>query len=59
MLVLTRKPGERIIINDGKIVIEVIDILYDKVRIGFTAPDDVDIDREEIYKRKQRSKENG
>jgi carbon storage regulator len=47
MLVLSRKPGERIrIAND--IWITVIGERRGKVRLGIEAPDDVEIAREEL-----------
>ena len=48
MLVLSRKKNESIVINDN-IVVTVIDIRGDKVRLGFTAPNDVPIHRKEVY----------
>lgn len=51
MLVLSRKPGQRIII-DGQTVLEVIDFSRGKVRLGFTAPKSIRIDREEIHYRR-------
>ncbi len=50
MLVLTRKLGEEIIINGNiRVVITAID--RNKVRIGISAPPEVRVDREEVYKR--------
>ena len=52
MLVLSRKVGERIIIN-GNVVVEVLEIYRNeygepkKVRLGITAPREVPILREE------------
>lgn len=43
MLILTRKPRERLIINDD-ITVEVIGYYGDKVRLAITAPDNVTID---------------
>lgn len=48
MLVLSRKIDETICINDN-IRITVIDIRGDRVRLGFEAPKDIPIHREEIY----------
>jgi carbon storage regulator len=48
MLVLTRRPGESIIIGQD-IVITVIEIKGGQVRIGIDAPREVDVYREEIY----------
>ena len=52
MLVLSRRPTQRIIIDD-RIAVEVIEIRGDKVRIGVTADADVPIDREEVWIQKQ------
>lgn len=51
MLVLTRHVGERVIIGDGIIVVTVVEVRGDKVRIGFDAPADIRVHREEIQKR--------
>lgn len=48
MLVLSRKPGEKIIIGDN-IEIVVISIHGDRARLGITAPSNVSVHREEIY----------
>jgi carbon storage regulator len=47
MLVLTRKAGERIVI-DNNIVIEVLEVQGNRVRIGIQAPSGVTILREEL-----------
>ena len=49
MLVLTRKIGERIII-DNRIVVEVMAVQGQRIRLGVTAPADVSIMREELVK---------
>ncbi len=54
MLVLTRKPGESIII-DGRIIVKVVRLDGDAVRIGIEAPPDVLIHRQEIYQEIQQS----
>ncbi|VTT96528.1 ---NA--- : Carbon storage regulator CsrA OS=Singulisphaera acidiphila (strain ATCC BAA-1392 / DSM 18658 / VKM B-2454 / MOB10) GN=Sinac_6732 PE=4 SV=1: CsrA [Gemmataceae bacterium] len=50
MLVLTRKPGERIVIGDGPARIEIVVTGVDrgKVRLGITAAREVPIWREEL-----------
>lgn len=48
MLVLSRKIGQKIIINDN-IEITIIETRGDFVRIGINAPKNVSIYREEIY----------
>jgi carbon storage regulator len=47
MLVLSRKLGERIIINDN-ICITVVDIDRGKIRLGIEAPREVPIFRQEL-----------
>lgn len=47
MLVLTRKPGERVVIAEN-MVIEVLEVHGNRVRIGIQAPQDVTIVREEL-----------
>ncbi len=47
MLVLSRKIGERIIINDN-ITVEVLQIVGNRIRLGVTAPAGVPILREEL-----------
>jgi carbon storage regulator len=49
MLVLSRKVGEKVVI-DGCITVTVVAVDGNKVRLGFTAPHDVRIDREEVHR---------
>ena len=49
MLVLARKVGEKIILNDN-IEIIVLDANPNSVRIGVNAPKNVSVYREELYK---------
>lgn len=51
MLVLTRCVGERLIINDGEIQLNVLEVKGNQVRIGINAPKHVTIHREEVYDR--------
>lgn len=53
MLVLTRKPGQNIMIGDG-IEVQVLSVAGERVRIGITAPQDVGIFRNEVYERIER-----
>jgi carbon storage regulator len=48
MLVLSRKPGDSIVV-DGRIIIHVVKTDKDTVKIGVEAPRDVPIFRKEIY----------
>jgi len=52
MLILSRQPRQRIMIetSDGLIVVEFVEqIRSGKIRLGFEAPADVKIFREEVY----------
>lgn len=53
MLILTRRPGEKIVIADREITIEILQARNGQVRIGIDAPKGVRVDREEIYVRRQ------
>jgi carbon storage regulator len=48
MLVLTRKVGEEIVINDDT-YLTVVAIQGDRVRLGFKAPKKTVVDRREIH----------
>jgi carbon storage regulator len=48
MLVLSRRPGEAIVLPDLHITIQVVSVRPGVVRIGIQAPDDVTIWREEL-----------
>jgi carbon storage regulator len=50
MLVLTRKPGQSIMIGDG-VEVQVLSVAGEKVRLGIKAPRDVTIFRNEVYDR--------
>ena len=54
MLVLSRKNGQKIIINDS-IEITILDSRFDNCKIAIEAPKDVKIYREEVYKQIQLS----
>ncbi|MEM1485300.1 carbon storage regulator CsrA [Oscillospiraceae bacterium PP1C4] len=56
MLILSRKCGESLIIND-EIVIKITEISGDKVKIGIEAPQNYRILREEICQTVQSNKE--
>ena len=47
MLILTRRPDESIIIN-GNVKLKILSVNGNQVRIGFEAPEDVSIVREEL-----------
>lgn len=52
MLILSRIPGETLMIGEG-ISVTVLGVKGNQVRIGINAPKEVDVHREEIYKRIQ------
>lgn len=58
MLVLSRRKNEDIIVGEGpnKVTIRVVEIVGDKVRLGFIAPDGVKIMRTEIIAKKPETK---
>jgi carbon storage regulator len=55
MLILTRRPGESVKIGDD-ITITVLAVRGNQLRLGFTAPPNVAIHREEVYERIQAEK---
>jgi len=52
MLVLTRRPGESIVIGNG-IKLTVVSVGPGRVKLGIEAPPNVRVDREEIHARIQ------
>ena len=52
MLILSRRPGESVKIGD-EVTVKVLGIRGVQVRLGFEAPRDVAVHREEIYLRLQ------
>lgn len=56
MLILTRKIGESIMIGDD-IKVNILGVRGCQVRIGFEAPEEVPVHREEIYFRIQKEKQ--
>jgi carbon storage regulator len=50
MLVLTRKPGESVVIGDG-VTVTVVAVEHGRVRLGFNAPKEVPIQRTEVQQR--------
>ena len=54
MLILTRLPGQTLLIGDD-IVIEVLGVEGQQVRLGLTAPSDITILRQELAERLARA----
>lgn len=50
MLILTRRPQERIMIGDN-VVVTVLAIQGNQIRLGVEAPKNTAVHREEVYKR--------
>jgi carbon storage regulator len=48
VLIITRRPGERIMLGDD-VVIEVIEVRGTNVRVGIAAPRSLAVYREEIW----------
>jgi len=57
MLILTRRMGECVRIGDD-VTVTVLGVKGGQVRLGFTAPKDVAVHREEIYLRIQADRAN-
>jgi len=48
MLILTRRPGERVVIGD-EVLVTVMEVTGNIVRLGIEAPSGISIYREEIW----------
>lgn len=48
MLIITRRPGEKVMIGDD-VVVQVLEVSGQSVRVGIAAPKAVPVYREEIY----------
>jgi len=56
MLALTRKKGESIIVNND-IEISILELRWDQVKIGISAPKEVPVYRKEVYIQIQKENE--
>ena len=54
MLVLTRRANQSIVIGKD-IVITILDVHRDQVRIGISAPREVDVHRQEVFEALQKA----
>jgi len=53
MLVLSRKIGEKIVVPACGLTITVVAVKGGRVRLGIAAPEDIRVDREEVWQRHQ------
>jgi carbon storage regulator len=51
MLVLSRKPGQEVVIGDN-IRITIVSVRGEQVRLGIEAPRNVAVDRQEVHERR-------
>ncbi len=58
MLVLSRKVGEKLVIDDD-VTVAILSVKGNQVRIGIAAPPEVQVHREEIYQRVLEERANG
>ncbi|HTU17889.1 MAG TPA: carbon storage regulator [Gemmataceae bacterium] len=56
MLVLSRKVGERIVLPGSNVVLTVLSIGRGQIRLGISAPPEVAVYREELWRSKDSSK---
>ena len=58
MLVLSRKIGERIVVPHCELALTVLAVEGKKVRLGISAPAEVDVYREEVWRQLGQEKRN-
>jgi carbon storage regulator len=56
MLMITRRPGERILIGQD-VTIEIVEIAGSTVRVGISAPRELPVYREELWESVKRENE--
>ena len=56
MLILTRRVGEKLVIGEN-VVVTVLGVKGNQIRIGIDAPVEVQVHREEIFRRMQLERE--
>lgn len=59
MLILSRKVGQSVFIGGPEISVTILQVHGTQVRIGFSAPDNVEIHREEVFERMRAEKADG
>lgn len=55
MLILSRKIGESVVINDN-VIVKILEVSGDKVRIGIEAPKEISILRSELKETAEQNK---
>ena len=58
MLSLTRKAGEQLVIG-GNIIVKVVSVTRQRVRLAIDAPQDVLVDRQEVFERRKNNSKGG
>ena len=58
MLILTRRVGETLVIGDD-ITVTVLGVKGNQARLGFNAPNEIAVHREEIFNRIKREQADG
>ncbi len=53
MLVLSRKIGEKVVLPDCGVTITVLAVHGHRVRLGITAPAEISVHRDEVWRRGQ------
>ncbi len=57
MLILSRKSGQTIVLPELGVALTVLDLRGDRARIGISAPPEVSVHREEVWRRIQMAAE--
>ncbi|HAU1150831.1 TPA: carbon storage regulator [Legionella pneumophila] len=52
MMVLSRKIGEKVLVDDGEIEVKVLCSKGNKILLGFKVPANMEVEREEDYLKK-------
>jgi carbon storage regulator len=58
MLIITRRPGEKIMVGEN-VIVHVLEVVGNSVRLGIEAPRSVPVYREEIWKAVREEKRAG